>query len=292
MNEGHPECPERLESIMKAVSAPEFSGLIRILARKASVEDLLLAHTPEHVTSILEIIPNQGLNFIDNDTMLCPLSGVAAFHAAGAVLDAVECVLAKPGSNAFCAVRPPGHHAHRDHAAGFCLFNNVAIGALSALERHGLSRVAIIDFDVHHGDGTQDIMWDEKDVLFISTHQSPLYPGTGRADERGAHGNIVNFPLPAGTGGDVFRDLMTDEILPRLNDFKPDMIFVSAGFDAHKDEQLASLALDEDDFAYLMKSFRDAAENLCQGRLVAVLEGGYNLNALGNSVAACLRVMM
>lgn len=277
---------------MKTVDQPEFSGLVRKTARKAKVEDLLLAHSQEHIDKIFAAIPKVGLNFIDGDTLVSPGSGEAALNAVGSVLDAVDNVIAEKNSNAFCAVRPPGHHAHRDHAEGFCLFNNIAIGALSALKHHGLKRVAIVDFDVHHGNGTQDIMWNEENVLFVSTHQAGIYPGSGFADQKGAYNNIMNFSLPAGTDGAVFREIMESQILPRLNEFGPEMIFVSAGYDAHKDDPLAQFIFTEDDFAYAMTALVRASEELCEGRLVAVLEGGYDLAALAKSVAASLEVMM
>ncbi len=291
-NPGHPECPERLDAILNIIKRPEFTGLEIRTASKAARDDILLAHTPAHYDHIMASIPGVGLNFLDPDTYASPLSGEAALHAVGAVLDAVGLVLSNANTNAFCAVRPPGHHAHKNKAGGFCYFGNVAIGAKAALERFGLKRVAIVDFDVHHGDGTQNIMWDDDRVLFVSAHEYPQYPGSGAAEEKGLHGNIVNFPLPSGTDGRFFAELMRNAVIPALEEFRPELILVSAGYDAHRDDPLASLALVEDDYASIMQDLCAAARRLCQGRLVVVLEGGYNLNALAGSVAATLKVMM
>ncbi|MFH1157482.1 MAG: histone deacetylase family protein [Pseudomonadota bacterium] len=292
-NPGHPECPERLEAIEAALAADkEFSKLKRKTARRATLDDLKLAHGEKHIRETLALVPEIGLNFLDGDTPLSPQSGEAALHAAGAVLDAVDALLSGEASSAFCAVRPPGHHAHRDNGGGFCLFNNVAVGALAALKRHDLSRVAVVDFDVHHGNGTQDIARDEPGIFYASTHQSPFYPFTGKASETGRFNNILNIPLPAHSGGGAVRKAMLEKIIPRLDAFAPEIIFVSAGFDAHRDDPLGGLGWTEEDYAALMTMLLDATERHCNGRLVAVLEGGYNLAALGRSVAACLRVMM
>ncbi len=290
---GHPECPARLEAIEEALEADtEFSALKRKTARHAKIDDLKRAHSEEHISTTFKLVPEIGLNFLDNDTHLSPQSREAALHAAGAVLDAVDAVLSEEVSNAFCAVRPPGHHAYRNKGGGFCLFNNIAVGAMYALKRHNLSRAAIVDFDVHHGNGTQDIAEDTQEIFYASTHQSPFYPFTGRADETGRFNNIVNVPLSAHSGGDVARKALLEKIIPRLDAFAPEIIFVSAGFDAHRDDQIGGLEWTEDDYAAMTETLLDAAERHCKGRLVSVLEGGYNLTALGNSVSACLRVMM
>jgi acetoin utilization deacetylase AcuC-like enzyme len=290
--EGHPECPERLLAILDRIEGPEFLPLARREFAPAQREDLILAHDAGHVDAVLASIPRAGVGFIDGDTIVGAGSDRAALHAAGAVLDAVRAVLDTPRSNAFCAVRPPGHHAHRAKSGGFCLFNNVAIGAVSALRRYGLERVAVVDFDVHHGDGTQDILWDEPGALFVSMHQSPLYPGTGRPEETGAHDNILNIGLPPGSGDRDVKLAMRKTILPRLRAFAPQMIFVSAGFDAHRADPLGGLAVTEKGFASLMRDLLAAARTLCDGRLVAVLEGGYDTQSLAESVRACLREMM
>jgi len=292
-NDGHPECSERLETILKGIEDPEFSHLKKELAPMATKDDLLLAHTETHIDYVFREIPEGvALNFLDPDTALSAQSGLAALYAVGAVLQATDQVLKGEVTNAFCAVRPPGHHAHKNHAAGFCLFNSIAIGALAVIERYGRKRVAIVDFDVHHGNGTQDILWDRKDTLFISTHQWPLYVTTGTQAETGAYDNILNIPLPAGTDGSTIRRIFDEIIVPRLESFQPEMIFVSAGFDAHQDDPLGGLRWDEDDFAYLMGSLLKVAKHQCEDRLVAVLEGGYDLNALQHSVLACLRKMI
>jgi acetoin utilization deacetylase AcuC-like enzyme len=291
-NSGHPESPDRLEAILKAIEAPEFSILDRKIAQCAEESDLALAHSKEHIREILNLIPEIGFNFIDNDTIVSPESGEAALHAVGAVLDAVDAVLTGKANNAFCAVRPPGHHAHRSKPGGFCLFNNIAIGAMAALKRHRLARVAIVDFDVHHGDGTQSIVWQEPGVFFASIHQSPLYPFTGSVDENGAFDNIINVPLQENSGGIAARQALIEKIIPRLNIFKPELILVSAGFDAHKDDPIGGLNWSTEDYAFLMTALLDAADRHCGGKLIAVLEGGYNTAALAESVAACLRAMI
>lgn len=291
-NPGHPESPERLEAILKALAAPEFSGLDRKIASRAGESDLALAHSVEYIHEILRLIPKAGFNFIDNDTIVSPESGEAALHAAGAALDAVGAVFAGKADNAFCAVRPPGHHAHRNKAGGFCLFNNIAIGAMAALKRQGLERVAIVDFDVHHGDGTQSIVWQEPGIFYASIHQSPLYPFTGSVEENGAFDNVMNVPLPARSGGGAGRQALIEKIIPRLDIFRPELILVSAGFDAHRDDPVGGLDWSTEDYAFLMKALLDAADRHCRGKLVVVLEGGYDTAALAESVAACLRVMM
>lgn len=267
------------------------TAVMRKTSGKATIDDLKLAHTAEYIDSVLALVPQIGLNFLDDDTLLCPESGAAALHAVGAVLEAVAAVMDKSAQNAFCAVRPPGHHAHAAKGGGFCLFNNIAIGARAALRRHGLARVAVVDFDVHHGDGTQDIAWDDPGFFYASTHQSPLFPGSGREDEKGAFGNIVNVPLCAASGGAAARAALTYKIMPCLDTFAPEMIFVSAGFDAHRDDPLGGLGWTDDDYIFMMERLLDAAERHCDGRLVAVLEGGYNTESLGRCVADCLRVM-
>jgi acetoin utilization deacetylase AcuC-like enzyme len=292
MNDDHPESPQRLQAILDALRTDEFSSLLRLDAPRATLDNLALAHDPIHIKTIMDHIPQMGLNFIDRDTMVCKHSGEAALHAAGAVIAAVDSVISGTATNAFCAVRPPGHHAYHNKSGGFCLFNNIAIGAKYALQKPEINRVAILDFDVHHGNGTQDIVWDDADIFFASIHQSPFYPLTGEVHERGAHDNVMNVPLPAGTTGNILKTLFTNQILPRLHHFQPDLIFVSAGYDGHKNDPLGGWNLTEADYAWMMQSYLDSAKALCNNRLVAVLEGGYNTHALANSVAASLRPMM
>ena len=283
---GHPEQPDRIRAVIKALNQPTFAGLKRAAAPAASVEQMARAHPRAFVDAVLAAVPGEGFARVDADTILSPGSGAAIVEAAGAVVAAVDAVATGQARNAFCAVRPPGHHAESNRAMGFCLINNVAVGALHARVAHGFRRVAVIDFDVHHGNGTQDIFWDDAEAFYASTHQFPNYPGTGKRSERGAHQNVVNVPIAPGGGGDIFRTAMTEEVLPALAAFKPDFLLVSAGFDAHKDDPLADLRLTEADFAWATAALTRAAATLCGGRLVSVLEGGYNLGALADSVTA------
>jgi acetoin utilization deacetylase AcuC-like enzyme len=236
-------------------------------------------------------VPAAGHAAIDADTIVSPGSGEAALRAAGAVIAAVDAVMTGEALNAFCAVRPPGHHAERDRAMGFCLFNNVAVGAYHARAAHGIDRVAAIDFDVHHGNGTQDIFWSDPNLLYASTHQSPLYPGTGARGERGV-GNIFNVPLRAGSGTQEFRAAVEAVILPALESFAPDLVLISAGFDAHSDDPLAGLEFVAADYAWVTRQLVDLARRHCNGRIVSSLEGGYDLKALGESAAAHVGALM
>jgi acetoin utilization deacetylase AcuC-like enzyme len=234
----------------------------------------------------------RGYARIDADTFMSAGSAQAAMHAAGAAITAVDGVMAGEFRNAFCAVRPPGHHAERDSAMGFCLFNNIAVGALHARIRHGLTRIAVVDFDVHHGNGTQDIAFDDPDFFYASSHQMPLYPGTGSPSERGVAGNIVNRPLPSGSGSAEFRTSWRDHILPALEAFAPGFVFISAGFDAHRADPLANLNLVEDDFAWVTAEICAVAQGVCAGRVVSALEGGYELDALAASAVAHVRALI
>jgi acetoin utilization deacetylase AcuC-like enzyme len=229
---------------------------------------------------------------LDPDTAACPASGEAALRASGAVCAAVDAVMAGEANNAFCAVRPPGHHAEQTRPMGFCIFNNVAVGALQAREAHGVTRVAVVDFDVHHGNGTQAMFWDDENLFFGSSHQSPFYPGTGSEAERGATGNIVNAPLAAGSGGREFRQAWEGVILPTLVDFKPEFLLISAGFDAHEADPLASLRLNDEDFIWATRKLMKIADEHCEGRIVSTLEGGYDLAALARSAAVHVKTLM
>lgn len=280
-----PESPARLRAVLQALDHDRFAAIDRVEAPRATREQLLRVHTPEHVERILAIAPDEGTVRLDEDTLMSPGSAEAALRAAGAVVAAVDAVLGSDGGQAFCAVRPPGHHATPDRAMGFCLFNNVAVGAAHAIAEYGLKRVAIADFDVHHGNGTQDIFAREPRVLFISSHQMPLYPETGRADERGV-GNIVNAPLSPGDGSYEFRELWESTLLPKLHAFKPQLLLISAGFDAHRNDPLADLRLGSEDYAWITQRLVDVARAHAQGRVVSTLEGGYNLLALSTSAAA------
>ncbi len=287
----HPECPARLEAVLGALKMEEFKDLEWREAPRAETAQLTRVHPRDHVDRVLSAVPKEGHYSLDPDTVLSPSSGEAALRAAGALCAAVDAVVAGEGRNAFCAVRPPGHHAEAARAMGFCLFNNVAVGALHARQQHGLARVAVIDFDVHHGNGTQATFAQDGDLFYGSTHQFPHYPGTGSADERGL-GNVVNAPLAPGTGSAEFRQAMNDRILPALGDFAPDFTFISAGFDAHAADPLAHLNFVEEDFAWATREIMDIAEAGSKGRVVSTLEGGYDLGALGSSAAAHVRALM
>jgi acetoin utilization deacetylase AcuC-like enzyme len=289
--QGHAESPARLRAVLEALDQDRFATVDRIEAPRATREQLLRVHTPAHVDRILAITPESDTVRLDEDTLMSPASAEAGLRAAGAVVAAVDAVMTGQALRAFCAVRPPGHHATPDTAMGFCLFNNIAVGAAHALAAHGLKRVAIADFDVHHGNGTQDIFQREPRVLFISTHQQPLYPGTGGADERGV-GNIVNAPLSPGEGSYEFRTLWNDVLLPRLHAFKPQLVLVSAGFDAHQRDPLANLELQAEDYAWITERLVDLAHAHADGRLVSTLEGGYDLQALAASASAHVSALM
>ena len=287
----HPESPARLRAVLEALDDPEFARLVRCEAPEAAREDLLRVHPRRHVDGILGAVPKTGHIAIDADTVLSPASGEAALRAAGAVTAAVDAVVAKEAENAFCAVRPPGHHAEPQRAMGFCLFNNAAIGALRAREVHGLARVAVVDFDVHHGNGTQAAFEADGTLFYASTHQYPLYPGTGAASETGV-GNVVNVPLRPMAGSNQFRLGVTQRILPALDAFRPELVIVSAGFDAHRSDPLAQLMLEEVDYTWVTEKLLEIADRHAAGRLVATLEGGYDLAALAASAAAHVRVLM
>jgi acetoin utilization deacetylase AcuC-like enzyme len=289
---GHPECVDRLRAITAAFEAEEFHYLVRVEAPLAEDEHLLRVHPRAHLERLEASRPERGFATLDADTYLSPGSLQAARRAAGAVVRAVDMVMAGEVANAFCAVRPPGHHAEPETPMGFCLFGSVAVGALHALEAHGLERVAIMDFDVHHGNGTQALLWNEPRVLFASTQQMPLYPGSGDPREKGAHGQIVNVPLSPGAGGAEFRAAMEREVLPAIDAHAPELILVSAGFDAHARDPLANLNLTEADFAWATQALCTLAKRHAKGRLVSTLEGGYDLTALAASAAAHVRVLM
>lgn len=287
----HPEHPARIQAIWKALDNPVFDKLERRDAPRAAVEQIARVHPETYIAGILEAIPETGMAALDGDTFLSPGSGEAALRAAGAAVAATDAVLGGEAANAFCAARPPGHHAEPDRAMGFCLFNSVAVAARHAKAEHGLSRVAVMDFDVHHGNGTQAAFWDEPSLLYTSTHQMPLYPGTGAATERG-QGNIVNAPLAPMSGGPEFRQAMSDRILPALAAFRPELLIISAGFDAHRDDPLASLMLDVEDFVWATAELMRVADEVCGGRVVSCLEGGYDLEALAQSVGAHVKQLM
>ncbi|MEY4642566.1 MAG: hypothetical protein RLZZ227_2560 [Pseudomonadota bacterium] len=282
----HAENPGRISVIMAALRGTHFTQPLDYVAAPLGRDaQVLLAHTEAHLRLIKANAPTEGRRPLDPDTVMSPGSLNAALRGVGGACLGVDDLMQGATKHAFCITRPPGHHATPDRAMGFCLFNHVAVAALHAMQQHRLQRVAIVDFDVHHGNGTQDILNGRAGMLYVSTHQSPLYPGTGREEEN-RKGNIHNVPLPAGTGDDSYRQIFTDEVLPELAAFKPQLLLVSAGFDAHKADPLAGIALTETTYAWLGRQLRQAANEYAQGRLLSVLEGGYNLDVLGASVAA------
>ena len=288
---GHPESPARLAAVLEALADPRFAALPRLQAPQATREQIARVHARELIDSVTDDPPRTGWRRLDPDTVMSPASADAALRAAGAVCAAVDAVVGGAHRRAFCAVRPPGHHATHDTAMGFCLFNSVAVGAAHAIAVHGLERVAIVDFDVHHGNGTQDIFWSDPRVLYASSHQSPLYPGTGARSETGA-GNIVNAPLQPGAGSAEFRAAYESIVLPALDRFEPELVIISAGFDAHRLDPLANLALEADDYAWVTSRLVELAERHAQGRVVSSLEGGYSLTALRESTAAHAQALM
>jgi acetoin utilization deacetylase AcuC-like enzyme len=285
--QGHPEQVARLDAVLGALGGMD---LLRVNAPLAADDDLLRAHPKGHVDAIKAAAPSEGWRSLDADTHMSIGTLEAAYRAVGGVIKAVDLVMAGEAGNAFAAVRPPGHHAERETAMGFCFFGSVAVAAKHALEFHGLKRVAILDFDVHHGNGTQDLVEDDARILFCSSHQMPLYPGTGAAHETGV-GNVVNVPLPDGCGSSKFRAAWEREVFPRVEAFKPELLLISAGFDAHADDPLAGMMLHEDDFAWITGKLCDLADKHCSGRVVSALEGGYDLEALGRSARAHVDIL-
>ena len=293
MGEGHPERPDRLRAVAAALDADRFAGLLRLEAPEAARDALLRVHAEPYVDALLGARPPEGrLLRIDADTAIGSGTIPAALRGAGAAILAVDEVMGGRADNAFVAMRPPGHHAERATAMGFCFFNNAAVAARHARARHGAARVAILDWDVHHGNGTQDVFWDDPDVLYASTHQMPLFPGTGAQGERGEHDTVVNAPLRAGDGGTAFRAALDELILPRIAAFRPDLVIVSAGFDAHRRDPLGQLDLDEQDFAWATNRIMEVAGGSAGGRVVSLLEGGYDLDGLSRCVTAHVGALM
>jgi acetoin utilization deacetylase AcuC-like enzyme len=288
---GHPERPDRLRALHAALDNPDFAELKRVDAPMAEPDAALLVHPQRYVDALRSAIPAEGVRRIDADTTASPGSWEAAMRGIGAALYAVDAVAKGEAANAFCAIRPPGHHAEPTVAMGFCLFNNVAIAARHAQKAHGLERIAIVDWDVHHGNGTQDIFWSDPSVLYASTHQMPLFPGTGALSETGA-GNIFNAPLSPGDGTEHFRQAFLERILPAVSNFSPDLILISAGFDAHRRDPLAEINLEAEDFAWATGKLMDLADHSANGRVVALLEGGYDLKGLAVSAAEHIRQLM
>ncbi len=288
---GHPERIDRIKAVNAVLDSPALRGIIRREAPLGKDEHVLLAHSAEHLQRIRSMAPEQGFEYIDTDTVMSPASLEATLRAVGAATAAVDAVFRGDANNAFCALRPPGHHAEHNRAMGFCLFNQAAIAALYARSRYDAERVAVVDFDVHHGNGTQDIFWSEADCFYGSTHQMPLYPGSGARSETGV-GNIFNAPLRAGDGGEEFRAAFNSIILPALSAFGPDLVVISAGFDAHVRDPLGSLELTEEDFAWATLKLMDIADLHAEGRVVSVLEGGYDLQGLAGSAGVHVHALL
>ncbi|PST26336.1 acetoin utilization protein [Mesorhizobium plurifarium] len=290
--EGHPERPDRLKALNLALEHPNFADLERVEASKGDENLVLLAHTEEHLLGIKRDIPDEDINQLESDTYASPQSLEAALTGIGGAVAAVDAVFAGEADNAFVAVRPPGHHAEKNRVMGFCFFNNVAIAARYAQTAHGAERVAIVDWDVHHGNGTQDIFWDDPSVLFCSTHQIPLYPGTGAKDETGVRNNVVNAPISPNSGSEHFRDAFRSRVLPALENFRPDFLLISAGFDAHHRDPLAQINLVGEDFDWATGRLIDIAGRSAGNRIVSLLEGGYDLQGLAESAGLhILRLM-
>lgn len=289
---GHPESPARIAAVMQALDDSAFAELDRREAPEASLDQIALIHSRSFIERVRSVMPELGLVGLDADTVVSPNSWEAALRASGAICSAVDEVINATANNAFCAVRPPGHHAEPERSMGFCIFNSIAVGAAHARQKHGLERVAVVDFDVHHGNGTQAAFWDDADYLFISSHQSPLYPGTGSRSERGVADNIVNVPLQPYSGTREIQNAWNEIMEPALREFRPDFILVSAGFDAHGDDPLAQLNFKESDYAWLTERILTVADEQCQGRVVSTLEGGYDLQALAASVSIHVKTLM
>ncbi len=279
---GHPECPERVPAILTGLKKIQSQKLIWREIGSFDEKYIELTHSKKYLEKINQSFPKEDLVFLDGDTIVSKGSKKAAYDAVGAIINAIDAVMNQEFDNAFCVVRPPGHHAEKEQAMGFCIFNNVAVGATYLLEKYKLDKVAIIDFDVHHGNGTQDIFYNEKKVLYISSHQFPFYPGTGSKDEIGKFNNILNIPLKAGTVSEEFFNSYK-KVYDKLNEFRPQFILLSAGFDAHKNDPLANVDLESRDYYILTKEIMKIAKKICSNKIVSILEGGYNLSAIQES---------
>jgi acetoin utilization deacetylase AcuC-like enzyme len=288
----HPERADRLRAVAEVLAEARFSQLARGEAPAGNLDSVTLCHNEHYVEELRHIAPSSGLIYLDGDTSMSPGTWEAVMRGVGGAVAATDAVMAGTHANAFVAVRPPGHHAEINKPMGFCFFDNAAIAARHAQHKYGIARAAVVDFDVHHGNGTQDIFWADPTVMYCSTHQMPLFPGTGARGERGEHDTIVNAPLASEDGGVQFRAAFENAILPRLNKFSPELIIVSAGFDAHYRDPLASLNLGSEDFGWVTRKLMDVADRSAGGRIVSVLEGGYDLRGLKESVAAHLAALM
>ena len=286
---GHPENPERVKAIIENLKKNK--NLIWKKPSKFNNNILTIAHSKEYIENVQKAFPSNSFVYLDGDTIVSPGSKEATIDAVGSIISAIDGVEKKEFKNAFCVVRPPGHHAEKNKAMGFCIYNNVAIGARYLINHYKYQKVAIIDFDVHHGNGTQDIFFDDKKVLYISTHQYPYYPGTGGENERGKYNNIFNIPLPAGTNSEEYLNVY-EHVLKKLNEFKPNFILFSAGFDAHKNDPLAQLKLNSKDYYEITKRTLEYSKKFCDGKVVSILEGGYDLNALADSANEHVKALL
>ncbi len=289
--DGHPENKYRIQSILEKIKKRNFSNLKWCEPGKFDESYLNKTHNNFYINEVKKAFPKKGQIFLDGDTVISPGSKEASYDAVASIISAIDSVKNKKLKNAFCAVRPPGHHAEYDKAMGFCIFNNVAVGTNYLIDKYKLQRVAIIDFDVHHGNGTQNIFYSNEKVLYISTHQYPHFPGTGASHEKGSHNNIFNLPLPAGTNSDEYFDAY-EHVLKKLNEFKPEFIFFSAGFDAHEDDPLSNINLKSQDYFEITKRTLIASRDYCKGNIVSILEGGYNLNALAESTEEHIKALI
>jgi acetoin utilization deacetylase AcuC-like enzyme len=290
--EGHPERADRLRAVNQVLGEDRFKALVRNEAPEGSLDSVMLCHNEHYVTELRHVAPTSGMVYIDGDTSMSPGTWEAVMRGVGGAVTAIDAVMSGAHNNAFVAVRPPGHHAEKATPMGFCFFDNAAIAARHAQRKYGIGRAAVIDFDVHHGNGTQDIFWADKSVMYCSTHQMPLFPGTGASGERGEHDNIVNAPLKSEDGSAQFRAAFENVILPQLQKFSPELVIISAGFDAHHRDPLASINLHAEDFGWVTRKLMDLAERSAGGRVVSVLEGGYDLQGLKESVAAHVSALM
>lgn len=290
--EGHPERADRLRAVNKTLGEDRFSALVRDQSPLGALEDIALCHTDHYIVELRHLSPSSGIVYIDGDTSMSPGTFEAALRGVGGAVAATDAVMSGSANNAFVATRPPGHHAEISKPMGFCFFDNAAIAARHAQRKYGIARAAVVDFDVHHGNGTQDIFWSDKTVMYCSTHQMPLFPGTGATGERGEFDNIVNAPLASEDGSVKFRAAFENLILPQLTKFAPELIIISAGFDAHYRDPLASLNLRGEDFGWVTRKLMDVADATAGGRIVSVLEGGYDLQGLQESVGAHVTALL